>query len=578
MLASLAVLLLFRLLRMPMTGYGDNGAEYNEHATRLGWLLHLRSRQLSDEVPSLFELMRQLESGFPPGLYILGNLVRPIAGYEAEQVGPVVGVLSVVTLLVSVGLIAWSVSRRAPVVRAAVLGVALLPAIHGAGLRYYFDLPMTAAAWASAAVLLWGGGRWPVRAGVLAALLAVTSSLLKWTALPFLLPMVVAQCFELTVADRNSRAEKRGPLHRRRLALVVMLLLWGLGVMGYLSIIGTPNSLVAMAAESSVAELDLEEGERETAVGGVLGLATSTLGHLVDPGYDRLLLQRGAFYSCGLVFAVFSPLLASVALLCLVLWWRRVRTGWPLLLGTIVGQLGFLMLLVRPADERFLLTLAPALVLLAALGWDSLTGPWRRRIAVGVLGLGLLVALDFHHLPSTVLTASHEVRLHSETERFPETPLGPLTLRGLGAASSVEQRGWARADEVTPRRLALREVVAGWFLSCRPRAVAAESGRPLISPRGDHVWLEYLDSLARARGSLRDSVAVAAVDCSSPANLAEGTVLMTLEPGDSTSGLDVMPPCLNSADWVALETLSDPDRGMGVQLWVRDPSYRCPGD
>lgn len=543
-LGSLGMLLLARVLRSPLTGYGDNGAEYNEHSTRLAWLLHIRDRWGEEEGVGLVELLRQLESGFPQGLYFLGNALRPVAGLDAERVGPTVGALSLLLLATSVAAVAWRLSARAQVARAAALGTLLLPAVHGSGLRYYFDLPMTALVWASVGVLAFAGERRPRAAGVLAGLLAVAASLIKWTAVPFLLPMLVG--LALCGDGKNGGAGLRRPSRSQLVPFALALVVWALGVVVYLGAVGTPNSLLAMFRESSVG----------------------------DASYERLLFQRVAFYGIGGVFALFSPLLALATLGLGLRWLRSGRRGWPLVLLTVAGHLGFLMLLVRPADERFILTLAPALVLAAALGWDSLEGRGRTLVAGGLAGLGLLIALDFHHLPPGFLTAERTVLLHDPEATGERPSLGPMTLRGLGAASSIEQRGWSRSDEAAPARIELRAALADWLRSCRPRGVASESGVPLISPRGDHAWLEYSDLLARARGQVRSSLAVHALDCSGEAELPPETVLLAQD----GEGLPGLPECLAKSDWHPLEDIVDPEGGPAIRAWAPREDYRCPGD
>ena len=101
-LGALFAIVLARGSRGLVAGYGDNGAEFNEHSSRLSWLLHIRSRLAETDPPGLVELLRQLESGFPPGLYALGNALSPIVGHDAEHVGPFLAGISAVVLVASV--------------------------------------------------------------------------------------------------------------------------------------------------------------------------------------------------------------------------------------------------------------------------------------------------------------------------------------------------------------------------------------------------------------------------------------------------------------------------------------------
>ena len=77
---------------------------------------------------------------------------------------------------------------------------------------------------------------------------------------------------------------------------------------------------------------------------------------------------------------VLSPLGATLALGGLVAWSRQGRLGWPLLAVVIGGHAAVLLLLVRPADERFVLTGIPVLVVAAVLAWQGLAPRVRDRL------------------------------------------------------------------------------------------------------------------------------------------------------------------------------------------------------
>jgi len=123
--------------------------------------------------------------------------------------------------------------------------------------------------------------------------------------------------------------------------------------------------------------------------------ATSPAGAISKRNAAR---QRLMFYPRRLVHSVFSlPLFAALTLLTL-LWAVCSRTGAALLLCTAIGQLAFLLAAVPPLDERFVITMAPTLVVAAALGWTSLPTALRGKSGHGLIALAALIAVDFHFL------------------------------------------------------------------------------------------------------------------------------------------------------------------------------------
>jgi hypothetical protein len=544
---ALLGILLGRIYSSGVTPYGSNGAAYNEHATRLGWFLHLRSH-IGSDFPGLGELLRQLETGFPQGLLALGALVAPLVGWRAEGVAPLIGMGSAAILAAAAGAVAWRLSGRASVVRAVVLGTLLLPAVHGASLRYYYDLPMSAALWAALGLFALGSHRRPLLAGASVGLLAFAACMIKWTTVPFLLPMLLG--LSLT-AERGEQDRLAGwtrglswPSAHRMRSLGFALVVWALFVGVFLWVLGEPNSLLAMLRESDVAEVD----------------------------YRAALGTRAGFYLLGGVFAVFSPLLAVAALVLVALWCRGGAFGWPFVAACALGHLGFLLLFVRPVDERFILTLAPALVIAAALGWDGLLPPWRGRLARALPALGLAVALDFHHLPRTDLTPTLTINLETNSTGDFGLPIGGVVTRGVGAGSSVEQRGWARSDEVEAERRGLRSALSEWLDECQPVGVAAISGGPLIGAGGDHAWLDYEDGLAQVEERRVRSVAIFNLDCDEPEDLPDGVLFLTPARGSGA----VPPPCLVGEAWRHARAIEDPVGGVGLTVWTREGHPICP--
>ena len=508
MVSAVLSLLVVRVLRKPLAPYGDNGAELNEHLNRLNWATRLGEMNEGVGLSGSLDLLRAMESGFPPGLYLYGVALQPFAGLRAETIGPLSGTLVLLALLIAVSAVAWGLTRRAELAAAACIGTALLPGLHGSALRYYFDLPMTAAVWSVAALLLLGRGRSVLLPGMGIALMALAACLIKWTALPYLLPVFFGLCF-VRPADTALGLELRVGLDGGTAKLAGWsALLWLGGVGGYLALVGSPNSLTAMAQESSVVA-----GGAAAGPAGLGDLISGVFGRVVSPASEGMFGPRVSFYLLGLVTSVLSPLLALLGLVFLSSWVRRGAPAWPLLAGVVLGHLIFLLVFVRPTDERFLLTLAPALVLVGVLGWDGLPPPWRRRLGFGFCGLGLLVALDFHHFAPTVLTPVGELALHPEDLEHADVPPGPLRPRGLGGSSSVEGRGWARADEELPWRSDLREIARGWLRECPPGAIGVYDGDSTLGPSGDHIWLEYILTLDRLESGSKGLPSVTTLDC-----------------------------------------------------------------
>ena len=141
----------------------------------------------------------------------------------------------------------------------------------------------------------------------------------------------------------------------------------------------------------------------------------------------------------------------------------------------MAGQGAFLLLRIPPTDERFVLTMAPALALTAALGWGKLSTATRIPISVVFIALSFAVAADFHLAPR-------------DADSGPKRAIGEEGLNDLmlwGLNDSSDQRGWARYDQQRDNRdlahwSARRELVAT-SIGC---ATAADSVN--YKKQGDH--------------------------------------------------------------------------------------------
>lgn len=434
-----------RMLMEPLQPYGDGAAQYIEHAVRLEVLEALEGHEGS--TLHALRLADDTVLSHPPGLHLITLAAGSLTGHAAEEVlwtGPLWLLLLGLSLWACAGALGGNSRART----AALLGAVLLPAAHGAATRYHYDLPMTALLWASVAALLLSMRSRPLIGGLLAGALFALAAVVKWTALPFGVAMLVSAWLSGPEHIRG-----RSGKHAVAAAIVTALIGGGL-VLTYLTL--APNSFDA-------GQLATEEG----AAG----------------------LPSLSWYSLSLVTSVLSPLGALALIVPLGAWLLRDRRGWALVLGTCTGQLAFLALFVSRPDERFLLTLAPALVLAAALGWSSLQPPRRRLVGSAGLVLLMLVGLEFHLAPDLGWNQNREVR--EATERLPS-----LNHRGPFLADSFEGRGWSSSATTPTNDDALREELWSTLAACGVAEVAVEQA---VSERGDIWWLRYRSSLDRLR-------------------------------------------------------------------------------
>ncbi len=527
--ATIGLILVGRLLRQPIDGYGVGGSEYNEHWQRLVWAERV-GEHLSER--GLDGLVAAMDADFPPGLYAWGEAAGLLVGRSADGIA-LAGLAWLFVLAVAVGLTAEALAdRRAGM--AACVGTLLLPAAHGSAFRYYFDLPMTALAWCAVAALAAGGARsraW----GLLVGLAALAATAFKWTAIPLLAPLLLGVALEPAAP---------GARRRRLVALAIAGALWGAGVAAWTA--ASPDgSLEAMAEEAHLTDSDPS-------------LASGVAQTLLDPAWERRIPARIAWYGLSGLGSIVSPLLALAALPLLLAWLTSQRRGSRLTAVGLLGTAAFLLLLVRPIDERFALTLAPVLPLLAGLGWSALPATRRRLWGTAAVVAGLLVALDFHHLPATPATAAFTPQPWSRSvEPDPDNVLPAVRFRGVGAASSWERRGWGRLDEAPPHRRLLRRALLEELDRCPPARIEQQEFAPVVSERGDLVWLSYAFALRERRGELTDwyGTGTCRTDGETPPGL-----LVLATAGDGAAACVTSPPLRR---W---RSVQDPDGGPGIDL------------
>jgi hypothetical protein len=347
----------------------------------------------------------------------------------------------------------------------------------------------------------------------------------------------------------------------RLVALAIAALLWGGGAAAWVAAAGSEGSLQQMADEAHMVEADDEGRPARVGLGGVVSGVARTV---AKPAWERRIPARIGWYGLATVGSILSPALAVVALLLGLSWLGGRREGARLAGVGLLGTAAFLLLLVRPIDERFVLTLAPALPLLAALGWSALPAERRGRWGVVAVAVGLLVAADFHHLPSTPLSRAAEPQPWARSmEPDEDNVLPPVRFRGLGAASSWERRGWGRFDESPPERETLRSDLLEALAACRPARIEQEEYAPVISEHGDLVWLEYAFALARARDGAPWMPALGTCG-GSPAG-SDGLVVLA---ADGPGGAVPPAACATTPPLRRWRRLDDPSGGEGVVLFT----------
>ena len=441
-----------RILLQPLQPYGDGAAQYIEHVVRVELVELLRSAE--GGALSKITLADQTVLSHPPGLHLFTGLLGEFTGQNAGAV-LWTGLLWLVLLALASGDLARSLGASTNSARFVTLATAFLPAAQGAASRYHYDLPMTALLWLASALfaraLLSQAARRGLGLALGSALLFVAACLVKWTAIPYGLMMCLGLAFSAPALARPPK------LARSVLISGLTLVLASALILGFLCFVSSESFRAGQLAG--------EEGGL-----GALGLP---------------------WYVIGFVTSVISPLGLMILAWPAWLGLRKRRRTWPFLLGAGLGQLAFLLVFVSRPDERFLLTLAPCLVLTAGFGFDELAAKTGRRLLLVALGLPGFVSLEFHLAPEHPLAPIRTIHIAG-----PEGP--PLQTRGLFLADSFEQRGWGARSTTRSNEDDLRRALGqDLFALGPPDLLAVEVG---ISERGDVWWLRYISSLARLEG------------------------------------------------------------------------------
>ncbi len=552
--AAVLGLLGARLAAEPLSPYGEQGAEYLEHADRLKMVLATRQVGLSQPVAWLEEVDR----AFPPGLHLVHAPLGAVFGHDAVSV-TWTAPLWLLLLAAAVGSVVGSLDlkgarpdeRRGAFVFGACAAL-LLPAAHAAALRYHYDLPMTALLWSSVALQLRFQDERPWLAGSVAGALLAFAAVVKWSALPLGVPLILGAA--VAPRRRTSFARSR-PLHYRANTVVAAGLIAALLVGGFLAV--SMESILSMAGtfdEPGGAGSSLWS-RFEGGLGEGLGTIVSAVGMAV-PAQP---LDRLATYLVHVGTAMLSPMGVLLLGAACLPWLATGASGLSMAVVAITLQLAFLVLGTPPMDERFLLPALPFAAVASAGGLRAVEG--RGRVGfLGVLLAGaLFIAWDFHHgsegwwnRPRVVRVSDTEMP-HSQGRRFM-------------LASSFGARGWVRRDEQRDPRLRHRAELWDAIVACGPATVVHDSSA-VIDIQGDGIWWQYPTRLAEVGGgtppltlSWRDPD----VSLADPA----WTVVVTgTKAAPRVPGLE--------GPWMAARELPEPGGSGTVTLWTRPDARVC---
>ena len=554
LLAALSIcsLVLLRIARGGVDNYGSDGAEYIEHSARLAVVRHMRNADWT----APWDLLVGADQSFPPLLHVLTGAVGEWTSHSATAAAST-SVFWLLLLSVAVGGVTTEITARRSTGYVAATGLLLLPAAHGFATRYYYDLPMTALLWSSAAVFLRYRQRAPLLGGGAAGLIFASAALTKWPALAFGIP-ILAGALICQASDGQARWLNRS------VALGSGALVSSGLLASFLATRGDDTSLARMTRVG----LDSAPPHTWTAEWeGPLGLVVRTLSSRLG----AFGLEDVTFYFLRAASSVFSPLLAILAATLFARWLMKGRLGWRLIGAVLIGHSAFLLAVVPVLDDRFLLPAAPVAVIAAAIGWSGLSSRSRRFVGAATLAIGLGVALDFHAGPPAAYNRP-VVLAAGDGDKVPCT-----LARGLGAAGSVENRGWSRADSVAasadrcgtvrPRaRNAYRDLVWPAIERCSPPRLGIPVEAPLFTPQGDKEWFTYRSRLGELTES-RQATGVVAI-CPSEGHEPFTGPLPPLVVYGAQAGF---PPCLDPDNWIALPQLPDPS-GAPPAVILRDQS------
>jgi len=551
---SIGGIVVLRIVSEGVPPYGTDGAQYIEHIARLTALDHWRAWEGSN----LWAALVAADGSFPATLHFLTLPFGALFGHSAET-ATFTGLFWLGLLAAAVGSVTRQLSGRAELGWLALAACFMVPAFSGMATRYYYDLPMLAMLWTGVALVVraQAPGRAPL--GVAAGVCFLLACLIKWAAIPYGLLLGFGALLLSPVGAT--------PTHRHRgllaLGLVVPV---AVGLSLYFGAVQGISSFQHQA-HITVPAAQLQTGQQGPPASGIKLLLSELPARLGAHSPASL-----AFYPLRLVTSLLSLPLAVLLGFLSWRWWRGSRKGALGLGAMLVGWVVFHLGVVPVLDDRFLIPLVPAFVVVAALGFGELSSPLRGRLALIGGALGLLTALDVHLIHDSPLAFPVEV-ISSQDGPGGSSP--HTVLRGLSSGGSYQARGWARADEVgvvgrRSDRRGLREAVWSVLRAEQTGVVGGAVAFGAFDERGDRFWWEYRSQLAAlTSGGGATSFSGASLPCgeADQGGWDNGSPsLLVLPAGQPWGGLSA---CVSPSDWQEARRVEDPDGGAAVSLWRR---------
>jgi len=543
---GICAVVLSRIHGTGMQPYGSDSAQYIEHLTRLETLDFWREPSLG-----FIEFLRMADGSFPPLMHFVTLFLGLFSGHGAQDV-LWTGLVWLLLLAASVAWVTLSISGSGRAAAATFCGVMLLPSLHGAACRYYYDLPMTALLWLATAVAFATFVRRPTAGGLLVGLLLCAANLVKWTALPYGLIMVAA----VPLMVRFEGGEDRDWRFQHSLAAFVfsVVVMVGLSVL-FIKLVGPYDSFTAMLGE-------IGDDAPHGAPAGVDSTESAGVVAGIFARVETPTLARLAFYPARLIASVYSPLLLALTLLLASFWARSDRRGWIAVAVIVVGQWLFVLLRVPPLDDRFLITAAPALLVPAAMGWDQLGSRLRLVLGAAVLVVGFGVAMDFHFQDSPSVRRVAPTRASTDN-------LSQIIRWGL--ADSVDQRGWVRRSTQAHDRSEVREELWEKLRRCSAQHFRLSADDSIVGDAGDVYWMRYRTLYAYLEeGEQRRTVPPI---CNHPP---AGDTQLALS-GVWKDTLPVRPRCIDEDSWQLERVLEVPGGVRDLAIWAPIGTKACTG-
>ncbi len=443
---GVVALVMWRAITHPVDVYGDSAAGYIEHLERIRSL-----RPLLTDAP-LWDRLHATDGMYPPLLHLFSAPASFLGDHAPGSVTPL-GAFWLALLAVAVGTVSRAFAPETA--QTAALTVFLTPCLHAVAPRYYYDLPMATWVWCSAACVV-RAAQHPWRNGVAAGLLFALAAGTKWSALPLGLPIVLAAAWAI---PRPAAFRALGAA----LVTIGLILTPALSVSRSFGAMGGATFQIPPGVQLPSWSLSLDAWM--PGIGHALGAMAVQLANAL-PGHVL-------FYAERLPTTILAPAIAFPVIAAFVFWLVADRRGAAFLATSVVPVVAFVVGLVPPTDERFLLTVVPAMAVPVAMAAER--SHRNRRIAAATACVALVVAVDFH-------------TGFGDTADTPETS-GQRVPPRWGLSTSIDRRGWARADDLPDARTDTRDALVRLLASQQYPAVTGAD--QLLTAAGDLNWWTF---------------------------------------------------------------------------------------